>query len=90
MTLSTDLIEQARRTLDERPVIEVRLTLWTGEQIHRMWTWQEVQAGAPTIDPQSWMRDPRKLWPHPQDPITFEASVTADDDDVARAWLRSL
>jgi hypothetical protein len=58
-------------------------------------TWPQVLAAGNHLDSldndlADWMVNPRKSWPHPQDPITFKVEVTAGREADARAWLDEL
>ena len=71
----------------DRPVIEVRAVFGTGEQESRFW---RIDDNPPKPAPQPWMREPRKTWVHPQDPIVFSFLVDFEHEDTAREWLESL
>jgi hypothetical protein len=75
--------------------IEVRLVFDDGSQESRHWSRAAVLAGdyGPTDalkDPPAFLREPRRTWVHPQDPIIFSALVSDDDRAEALTWLDSL
>ena len=74
----------------DRVVVEVRVVFEDGEE-SVFFTWRDVEAGAlPEIQPQDWMVEPRKSFPHPTNPIIYSMLVAAGREEDARAWLRSL
>lgn len=42
------------------------------------------------LDQPGWMREPRKTWAHPQDPITFSFLVAPGREAEAKAWVDGL
>ena len=74
----------------DRVVVEVRVVFEDGEE-SEFFTWRDVEAGAlPEIQPQDWMVEPRKSFPHPTNPIIYSTLVAAGREEDARSWLRSL
>lgn len=76
----------------DRVVVEVRLVFQddSGEE-SLYFKWRDVQAGAlPEIDPQDWMVQPRKSFPHPTDPIIYSMLVAPGREEDARSWLHGL
>lgn len=74
----------------DRVVVEVRVVFEDGEE-SQFFTWSDVEAGAmPEIEPQDWMVQPRKSFPHPTNPIIYSMLVAQGREDDARAWLRGL
>lgn len=70
------------------PVIRVEFRLADGTLLTRDWTMAEAASdpvvaklkdGAP-----AWLRNPRKAWDHPQDPITFKGDVKPGFEQEAR------
>lgn len=82
----------ASSTLDDRTMIEVRLVFGDGSQDSRVWTWADIEDGSkpPKFEPQEWMREPRRSWQNPQDPIIYSALVDLEHEAEAHAWLQAL
>lgn len=82
-----------RRRNGDRVMVEVRLII-DGVQVERTWNYREfLEGSAPSMSrvvPQPWMREPRKSWVSPQDPIIMSALVDAEHETEARAWLAGL
>lgn len=76
----------------ERVVVEVCAVFQDGSgQESVFFTWRDVEAAAvPEIQPQDWMVEPRKSYPHPTDPIVYSMLVAPGREDDARTWLRGL
>lgn len=77
----------------DRPLIEVRAVFADGSQESRYWTMNDMRDKRPDLDlPEwpDWMREPRKTWAHPQDPITYSFLVVAGREADARAWMEAL
>lgn len=72
----------------DRPVVEVRIVFADGEQESRFWTIHDNPH--PDPDQPDWMREPRKSWQHPQDPVIYSCLVAGGREDEARAWLAAL
>ncbi len=70
----------------KRPLVELRLVFADGTQDSRFWCLEDRPLPE-QFDQPDWMREPRKSWPHPQDPIIFSALVEAGREFEARDWL---
>ncbi|HZL17762.1 MAG TPA: hypothetical protein VFG23_08455 [Polyangia bacterium] len=71
----------------DRPVMEVRIVFESGEQESRFW---KISDAVPKPDIPSWAVDPRRSWPHPQDPIILSMLVPVGVEATAREWLAEL
>lgn len=79
--------QTTRVVIEVRAVFVAGLGLPNGDQESRFWHYGE---DVPKTDPQPWMKDPRKTWAHPQDPIVLSFLVDPEDEQTARAWLAAL
>lgn len=69
------------------PVCEMRIVFADGTQESRVWYYGE--AIPDDLDPQDWMVEPRKSWPHPRSPIILSCLVAEGKEDEARDWLKA-
>jgi hypothetical protein len=82
-------------SIANRDMIEVRLVFEDGFQTSRFWTADMVMRQNKGPDealksPPAFLREPRRTWAHPQDPLIFSALVDDADRDAALAWLDHL
>lgn len=78
------------RSGGERPVIAVRLVLPDGSLIERAWGMSSPDLGRVADrfkSPPAWLKNPKKKWDHPQDPIMFTGQVRAGHEADARALV---
>lgn len=80
--------------IPDRPVLEVRAVLQDGREAgsqatisSRVW---RMDDDPPKPDMQPWMVDPRRSWPHPQDPIILSFLVAPGDWETAVEWVKAL
>lgn len=76
----------------DRVVVEVYAVFQDGSGEESVsFTWRDVEeAKVPEIQPQDWMVEPRKSFPHPTDPIVYSMLVAPGREEDARSWLGSL
>lgn len=83
----------------DRPLIEVRAVVYAPDgvtvarQHARQWSMHDVERGGkPDLQqgPLPWMLEPRKSWPHPQDPIIYSFLVADEDWQTAVDWIDNL
>lgn len=72
-----------------KPVLQVIAMFRDGSQESREWTLDDMPPKV-TPDPQPWMRNPLKKWPHPQEPVILHFLVDPEHEETARAWMASL
>lgn len=76
-----------------RPSFVVELTLSDGTKKRRQITVGQALSHEKTVNLDAirevprWAINPRRSWPHPQDPITLSARVEIGHDQEALAWL---
>lgn len=68
-----------------RPTTRVEFTLASGEVVAREWMMFDRQPAIEDIP--AWLDNPRKAWPHPQDPVTFKGDVRAGHEDECMAFV---
>ncbi len=77
-----------------RPLLRLHLVLHSGEELTHDWTMANLDMGQPAPDMDAlhrdWMLEPRKVWTHPQDPVTHSALVAEGHEDDARKLMQSL
>lgn len=59
-------------------------------KLEREWPWADINAGEkpPGGDaPPAWLKNPKRRWARPQDPITLTGIVRRGHEEEARAWL---
>lgn len=73
------------------PLIRIELSCADGSVIEREWN---LAGGVPPAgamdDAPSFLSNLRKVWDHPQDPITHMADVKPGHEAEARAWVEGL
>lgn len=73
------------------PVVRVELTLADGTLLARDWTMVEqedlTRLRSRMDGPPEWLTDQRRVWDHPQDPVTFKARVREGHEAEARVLL---
>lgn len=69
-------------------VVRFEAHLANGEVLAREWTMAEAPSATLNVVP-DWGQNPRKTWPHPQDPVTLKVDVIPGREDEARAALEA-
>ncbi len=83
---------------DPQTRVMVRAVLMTTTgKLEREWTWADIQEAAKTAGsalpqllkgaPPAWLKNPKKKWPKPGDPITYTGTVKPGHEDEAREAL---
>jgi hypothetical protein len=68
-------------------MVVVRFTLPNGELLEQSWKMSEAHPVGFVNEVLPHVTNPRKDWPHPQDPITYSADVKPGHEAAVRAWL---
>ena len=80
-----------RIDLREKVMVRAVFMLRPSGKLERGWTWREIEAGeGPTFlrgAPPAWLKNPKRQWGHPQDPITFTGTVRPGHEAEAREAL---
>lgn len=75
----------------KRPVVRVDFVLPDGDHLVREWTFKDCPPPETfSAPPPEWLLEPRRAWPHPQDPITFTGTVRTGFADEARQFVEAL
>jgi hypothetical protein len=72
------------------PVLRLALTFPDGTLRKRDWSTRDIREGSnPSIlhTPPPWLLNPKRSWPHPQDPVTLSGDVPAGREKDAEALL---
>lgn len=76
-------------SFDERAMLAVRLVMPDGSLLEREWSYEDAMTGRlPALGgPPKWLKNPKRSWERPQDPIVVQGQVRAGHEDDARRWV---
>lgn len=73
-----------------RPAIRVAFACADGQTIEREWTMHDAPDPAAFERQPAWVRNGKRAWDRPQDPITYSGDVEPGFEDEARQWVEAL